>query len=123
MTRKEAASTLRAKTLRAGLFVVLVLRAPATLADCAEQLQRLSADLRGVTLSEAQKQTIGGIVDEARRYCWVHREEIAMVYVVKARNVAGIKPAASENDWETVPLESLERTPAPASTDPDKIRR
>jgi hypothetical protein len=118
MTRNMAASI-----LRAGLFAVLVLRAPATLADCAEQLQRLSTDLRGVTLTETQKQTIGGIVDEARRYCWVHREEIAMVYVVKARNVAGIKSAASENDWESVPLESLERTPAPASADPDRIKR
>jgi hypothetical protein len=109
--------------LRACLFAALVLLAPATRADCAQQLQRLSTDLRGVTLSEAQKQTIGGIVDEARRYCWVHREEIAMVYVVKARNVAGIEPAAAENDWETVPLESLERTPAPASADPDRIKR
>jgi hypothetical protein len=118
MFRKEAALT-----LRAGLLITLVLRAPATLADCAEQLQRLSTDLRGVTLTETQKQTIGGIVDEARRYCWVHREEIAMIYVVKARNVAGIKPAASEYDWETVPLESLERTPAPASADPDRVRR
>ena len=109
--------------LRTGVIVALVSCAPASLADCAEQLQRLSTDLRGVALSETQKQTIGGIVDEARRYCWVHREEIAMVYVVKARNIAGIKPAASENDWETVPLESLERSPAPASTDPDKIKR
>jgi hypothetical protein len=123
MICSKAASTLRAGTLRTGLFTVLVLSAPATLADCAEQLQRLSTDLRGVTLTEMQKQTIGGIVDEARRYCWVHREEIAMVYVVKARNVAGIKPAASENDWETIPLESLERTPAPASADSDRIKR
>lgn len=109
--------------LRAGLFAALVLSASATRADCAEQLQRLSTDLRGVALSETQKQTIGGIVDEARRYCWVHREEIAMVYVVKARNVAGIKPGTSENDWETVPLESLERAPPPAHIDPDGIRR
>jgi hypothetical protein len=118
MSRKETTFT-----LRAGLLALLFFRAPATLADCAEQLQQLSTDLRGVTLTESQKQTIGGIVDEARRYCWVHREEIAMIYVVKARNVAGIKPAASENDWETVPLESLERTPAPASAEPDRIKR
>ncbi|MEO8005406.1 MAG: hypothetical protein ABI771_10910 [Betaproteobacteria bacterium] len=112
-----------ALTLRTGLVATLILCAPVALADCAEQLQRLSTDLRGVALTETQKQTIGGMVDEARRYCWVHREEIAMVYVTKARNIAGIKPAVSDNDWETVPLESLERTPPPASTDPDNIKR
>ena len=108
---------------RTGLFAMLVFCPPAALADCAEQLQRLSTDLRGVALTETQKQSIGGIVDEARRYCWVHREEIAMVYVVKARSIAGIKPDVSERDWETVPLESLERTPPPASVDPDNIKR
>jgi hypothetical protein len=109
--------------LRTGLIAAMAFGAPAAIADCAEQLQRLSTDLRGVTLTETQKQTIGGIVDEARRYCWVHREETAMVHVIKARNIAGLKPAASENDWETVPLESLERTPPPASADPDRIKR
>ena len=115
MTRIEPALI-----LRTGLIAAIALCAPAAIADCAEQLQRLSTDLRGITLTETQKQTIGGIVDEARRYCWVHREEIAMIYVAKARNVAGVKPAASENDWETVPLESLERAPP---VDRDKIRR
>ncbi len=78
-------------------------------ADCQQQLQQLSADLRGVSLTETQKQTIGGMVDDARRYCWVHREEPAMQIIAKARQVAGIKPPGKEFDWETVPLESLER--------------
>ena len=38
-------------------------------ADCQQQLQQLSTDLHGVALSETQKQTIGGMVDDARRYC------------------------------------------------------
>lgn len=78
-------------------------------ADCQQQLQQLSYDLRGTTLTETQKQTIGGLVDDARRYCWVHRENPAMEYIVKARRVAAIKPPVEESDWETVPLESLER--------------
>ena len=78
-------------------------------ADCQQQLQQLSADLHGVSLTETQKQTIGGMVDDARRYCWVHREEPAMEIIAKARGVAGIKAADKEFDWETVPLESLER--------------
>ena len=78
-------------------------------ADCQQQLQQLSADLRGVSLTETQKQTIGGMVDDARRYCWVHREEPAMEIIAKARQAAGIKPPGKEFDWETVPLESLER--------------
>ncbi|CAN0450085.1 unnamed protein product [Phaeothamnion confervicola] len=78
-------------------------------ADCQQQLQQLSADLRGLDLTEMQKQTIGGLVDDARRYCWVHRESPAMEIIAKARRTAGIKPMGNEQDWETVPLESLEK--------------
>jgi hypothetical protein len=83
---------------------------PATAhADCQQQLQQFSFDLRGAALTETQKQTIGGLVDEARRYCCVHREKPAMKIIVKARQTVGIKPMGEEFDWETVPLESLER--------------
>ena len=78
-------------------------------ADCQQQLQQLSTDLRGIALTETQKQTIGGMVDDARRYCWVHREAPAMQIITRARRVAGIKPPGEEFDWETVPLESLEK--------------
>jgi hypothetical protein len=78
-------------------------------ADCQQQLQQLSTDLRDIALTETQKQTIGGMVDDARRYCWVHREAPAMEIIARARRVAGIKPPGEEFDWETVPLESLEK--------------
>ncbi len=78
-------------------------------ADCQQQLQQLSTDLRDIALTETQKQTLGGMVDDARRYCWVHREAPAMEIIARARRVAGIKPAGEEFDWETVPLESLEK--------------
>ena len=87
----------------------LLALSPIAHADCQQQLQQLSTDLRGVTLTETQKQTIGGMVDDARRYCWVHREEPAMDIIAKARRTAGIKPPGEEFDWETVPLESLEK--------------
>ena len=87
----------------------MILAPLAVRADCAQQLQQLSTDLHGVTLTETQKQTVGGMVDEARRFCWVHREEPALEIIAKARGVAGIKAADKEFDWETVPLESLER--------------
>ena len=77
-------------------------------ADCQQQLQLLATDLKNVALTEMQKQDLGGLVDDARRYCWVHREQPAMEYIAKARRVAGIKPPREEFDWETVPLESLE---------------
>lgn len=92
-------------TLAACLFVIPALPAAA---DCALQLQLLGEDLKGVALSEMQKQTIGGIVDDARRHCWIHQEKPAMDYIAKARNTAGIGPPREEFDWENVPLESLE---------------
>jgi hypothetical protein len=90
------------------LLASLVLSAGAR-ADCAQQLQQLSTDLRGLELTEVQKQAIGGMVYDARRFCWVHRETPALELLAKARRTAGIKPMTAEFDWETVPLESLER--------------
>lgn len=92
---------------------VLACAAPCPIAhaDCAQALQILSSDLRGVALAEAQKQRIGGIVDDARRYCWIHREDEAMGYIAKARAVANLPPPRPADDWETVPLESLEKVP------------
>lgn len=89
------------------LLGALAVAGPA-LADCQQQLQLLGTDLKGVVLTETQKQDIGGILDDARRYCWIHQERPAMVFIAKARRVAGIRPPPDEFDWETVPLESLE---------------
>lgn len=97
--------------LAAALFAFPALPAGA---DCALQLQLLGEDLKGVALTEMQKQTIGGIVDDARRHCWIHQEKPAMDYIARARRSAGIGPPRAEFDWENVPLESLEKEP----TDP-----
>lgn len=94
--------------LAACLFALPALQAAA---DCAQQLQLLGEDLKGVTLTQTQKQDIGGILDDARRHCWAHLEKQAMDYIAKARKVAGVGPPREEFDWENVPLESLEREP------------
>ena len=91
------------------ILLNLLLQAVPARADCQQELQQLSYDLRNAILTETQKQTIGGLVDDARRYCWVHREKPAMQIIVKARQTAGIKPMGEQFDWESVPLESLER--------------
>lgn len=105
------ANILRTPILRLpGMALAALLILPASaLADCAQQLQQLAADLRGQELTEEQKQAIGGMVDDARRYCWVHRETPALELLAKARRTAGLRPMSAEFDWETVPLESLEK--------------
>jgi hypothetical protein len=90
------------------LFLLLALPAPAQASDCAKQLQLLGEDLREAALSQARKQEVGGIIDDARRHCWAHFEDAAMRYIARARQAAGIGPPREEFDWETVPLESLE---------------
>ncbi len=100
---------LRIRRLPGAVFVSLLALPIGARADCQQQLQQLSYDLRGLELTETQKQAIGGMVDDARRFCWVHRESPAMEIIAKARRTAGIKPMGTEQDWETVPLESLER--------------
>lgn len=105
------ANILRTPILRLpGMALAALLILPASaLADCAQQLQQLAADLRGQELTEEQKQAIGGMVDDARRFCWVHRETPALELLAKARRTAGLRPMSAEFDWETVPLESLEK--------------
>jgi hypothetical protein len=89
------------------LPLLFVIAAAPAYADCAKQLQLLGEDVKGVSLTQAQKQDLGGIVDDARRHCWGHFEDAAMQFITRARNLAGVGPPREEFDWETVPLESL----------------
>ena len=93
------------------LLATLALVAPVQAQErlrCQQQIHLLGEDLRPVKLSDVQRQQMVDLLDGARRYCWVHQEEIAMELIAKARKVAGLGPPRTEFDWETVPLESLE---------------
>jgi hypothetical protein len=80
-------------------------------AGCQSEMRILADDLVGVELTSAQRQSIADKILKARRHCWVHREEEAMRLINSARRIAGLKEASGEFDWETVPLESLEKPP------------
>ena len=80
-------------------------------AGCQSQMRILADDLAGVELTSAQRQLIADKVLMARRHCWVHHEKEAMRLINAARKMAGLKEASDEFDWETVPLESLEKPP------------
>lgn len=102
-------TSLRRLALVAMSIAGLIVLTDAARADCQQQLQQLGDDLRGVVLTDTQKQTIGGLVEDARRYCWVHQEAPATHYLAKARQAAGLRPLVDKFDWESVPLESLEK--------------
>ena len=55
----------------------------------------MSADLRGVKLTEAQTQNLAARVDEALKRCGMGWEASAQEYIAKARVVAGIP----KRDW------------------------
>jgi hypothetical protein len=78
-------------------------------AGCQEQLRILADDLHEVRLDSRQTFDIAAAVLEAQRYCWIQQEKPAMVRIARARTIAGLKPPAEDSDWETVPLESLEK--------------
>jgi hypothetical protein len=80
-------------------------------AGCQSEMRILADDLAGVKLTSAQNQQIADKVLQARRHCWVQDEEVAMKLINSARRAAGLKESSGEFDWETVPLESLEKTP------------
>lgn len=85
-----------------------VLVAPAAYAGCQSEMRILADDLVDVELNSYQIQIVADKVLQARRQCWVHREEAAMELINSARRIAGLKESTGEFDWENVPLESLE---------------
>jgi len=89
----------------------MALSAPACHADCQSELRILADDLAGVKLTSAQSQQVADKVLQARRHCWVQHEQTAMKLINSARRTAGLKESSGEFDWETVPLEQLEKAP------------
>jgi hypothetical protein len=77
-------------------------------ADCRLELELMSADLRGVKLTEAQAQELAAMVDEVLKRCRMGWEESALEYIAKARAVAHIP----KRDWLDDP------PPVPATSEP-----
>lgn len=90
------------------LTTVFLLASPAGYGACQREMRVLADDLVGVKLNSYQIQSVADKVLQARRQCWVHREEAAMELINSARRIAGLKESTGEFDWENVPLESLE---------------
>ena len=93
------------------LGVTMALSVPACHADCQSELRILADDLAGVKLTSAQSQQVADKVLQARRHCWVQHEQTAMKLINSARRTAGLKESSGEFDWETVPLDQLEKAP------------
>ena len=100
--------TVTARLLSTAAFM---LSASSANAACQGELRILADDLAGVKLTSAQSQQIADKVLQARRHCWVQREKTAMDLINSARRTAGLKESSGEFDWESVPLESLEKEP------------
>jgi len=97
------------------LGAVAVLVPPQSLAaPCQSELRMLADDLAGIKLTSAHNQALADIILRAKRHCWVQHEEEAMKLVNRARRIAGLKETTGEFEWETVPLESLEK-PLPSN--------
>ncbi|MEO8038022.1 MAG: hypothetical protein ABI794_04590 [Betaproteobacteria bacterium] len=67
-------------------------------ADCRLELELIGADLKGVELTEQQKQQLAPLVDDALKRCRLGREEAAQYFLAKARAVAGIVREPDELD-------------------------
>ena len=102
--RAERAFTL-AGSLRTQLICGLGLLGVSTLAvaDCRLELELLSRDLKGLALTEAQVQQMAPFVDDALKRCRVGREDAAVVYLDKARAVAGIPKKVDDLDLPDPP--------------------
>lgn len=72
-------------------------------ADCRIELELLSRDLKGVALTDTQIQQMAPFVDDALKRCRVGREDAAVVYLDKARAVAGIPKKVDDLDLPEPP--------------------
>jgi hypothetical protein len=72
-------------------------------ADCRLELELMSADLRGVKLTEAQAQELAAMVDEVLKRCRMGWEESAFEYSARARAVAHIPKRDWLDDPQSVP--------------------
>ena len=90
--------------------LVLAVLAQRASADCRLELELLSADLRGVKLTEARLQQLAALVDEALKRCGIGWEASAQEYIAKARAVAG----APKRDWLDDPMPTPGKKVEPA---------
>ena len=79
-------------------------------ADCRLELELMSADLRGVHLTEAQSHELAALVDQVLKRCRMGWEASALEYITKARAVAGIP----KRDWLDDPEPAGAQTDQPA---------
>lgn len=73
------------------LAFVLGLASTNVFADCRLEIELLSQDLKGVPMTEPQKQRVAPLIDEALKRCRVAREADSLVFIAKARRAAGIE--------------------------------
>lgn len=73
------------------LATAAALAASAAHADCRLEIELLGTDLKGVTLTEVQKQQLAPLIDDALKRCRIAREAASLEFIVKARRVAGIE--------------------------------
>lgn len=74
---------------------------PPARADCRLEVELLGADLKGVALTEQQKQQLAPLVDDALKRCRLGREDAALHYLERARAVADITRKPDDLDQPT----------------------
>jgi len=73
------------------LVPALCLASTNAFADCRLEIELLSRDLKGVPMTEPQKQRVAPLIDEALKRCRVAREAASLEFIAKARRAAGIE--------------------------------
>lgn len=73
------------------LASVLGLASTSVFADCRLEIELLGTDLKGVQMTEPQKQRVAPLIDEALKRCRIAQEAASLGYITKARRAAGIE--------------------------------
>jgi hypothetical protein len=75
--------------------------ATSVFADCRLEIELLGTDLKGVAMTEPQKQRVAPLIDEALKRCRVAQEAASLAFIAKARHAAGIEVRDDDPDAPT----------------------
>lgn len=80
------------------LAAVLGVASTSVFADCRLEIELLGTDLKGVPMTEPQKQRVAPLIDEALKRCRIAQEAASLGYIAKARRAAGIEERDDDPD-------------------------
>jgi hypothetical protein len=94
-----------------GIILIIISFQKNSIAGCSSEIRILGDDLIGKKFTPQENHLLSERILRAKQHCFRGDEEKSLDAINAARDLAGLKPATGTFDWETVPIEDLNRQP------------